>query len=95
MLMGSSTEAEAVEVKQIGGDDVGEREEMESEEMRGGGREGGRQWCIAVGRDMSTERAAAAALAYLAFVKHYGECTCKIHVSKSGRMCLPLAAAAT
>lgn len=69
MLIGSSTEAEAVEVKQIGGDDVGEREEMESEEMRGGGREGGRQWCIAVGRDMSTERAAAAALAYLAFVK--------------------------
>lgn len=43
MLMGSSTEAEAVEVKQIGGDDVGEREEMESEEMRGGGREGGRE----------------------------------------------------
>lgn len=41
VLMGSSTEAEAVEVKQIGGDDVGEREEMESEEMRGGGREGG------------------------------------------------------
>lgn len=66
--MGSSTEAEAAEGKQIGGDDVGEREEMEAEEMRGG-REGGRQWCIAVGRDMSTERAAAAALAYLAFVK--------------------------
>lgn len=66
--MGSSTEAEAAEGKQIGGDDVGEREGDGSgrdERMR----EGGRQWCIAVGRDMSTERAAAAALAYLAFVK--------------------------